>query len=206
MIKLYSKKQVEKTVARCRDWIQTVSERYPVPPAAICAVLRKELEEIDFLDPLADIAVASRLFPKQDSSTGPMQIFGKVGLRAVNEAVDRGLTSYRALGIPEGHRLDENSRSDVHLIWKKLWRDRRVNIEIAALNLLSAAEEMTGRVDFENYTPEELKHIFTRYNQQTGQITAYGRKVYGYYLQYRKMFPSEKTSEIRPEQRKGDTI
>ena len=62
----------------------------------------------------------------------------------------------------------------------------RANIEIAALNLLSCAEEMTGRIDFDSYTPDDLKHIFTRYNQNTGMITEYGNIAYQYYTDYKK--------------------
>ena len=54
----------------------------------------------------------------------------------------------------------------------------------AALNLLSAAEEKTGRIDFPSYSPEELKLIFTRYNGTVPHITPYGEAVYRHYLRY----------------------
>ena len=41
---------------------------------------------------------------------------------------------------------------------------------------------MTGRIDFEHYTPEEMKLIFTRYNGNLKQISPYGEKAYQYYL------------------------
>ena len=180
----YNEKQIEKIIGRNREWIDSVSERFRIPAAAIAAVLRKELKEIDYLDAAADLIVRMGIFKKKDSSTGPMQIFGKTGVRAVNYAQDRGIASYSELGIPSSHRLDARDRRDVRLVWKKLHCDEHANIEIAALNLLSAAEEMTGRIDFAGYTPEELKHIFTRYNQDTRRITPYGEETYQYYLQF----------------------
>ena len=183
---IYTQNQINNTLRKNAEWIGRVSERYHIPPAAICAILRKEMEQINAVDLAADLVVAAQLFSKKDSSTGPMQIFGKVGLRAVNFAVDRGLTTYAELGLAASPRLDENRPADVHAVWRRLRSDVRANIEIAALNLLSCAEEMTGRIDFDSYTPDELKHIFTRYNQNTGMITEYGNTAYQYYMDYKK--------------------
>ncbi|MBR2703373.1 MAG: hypothetical protein IKE47_04335, partial [Oscillospiraceae bacterium] len=58
------------------------------------------------------------------------------------------------------------------------------NLKCSALNLLHAAFQMTGRVDFGQYTEEELKLIFTRYNGNVKQISAYGEKAYRYYLNF----------------------
>ena len=183
---IYTQNQINNTIRKNADWIGRVSEHYHIPPAAICAILRKEMEQINAVDLAADLVVAAQFFSKKDSSTGPMQIFGKVGLRAVNFAVDRGLTTYAELGLPASRRLDENRPADVHAVWKRLRSDVRANIEIAALNLLSCAEEMTGRIDFDSYSQDELKHIFTRYNQNTGMITEYGHTAYQYYMDYKK--------------------
>ena len=184
MVKLYDRERAARLVEQERPWIDTVAGRYGMPAALICAVMRKELQEIDLLDLGADLAVQMGGVLKKDSSTGPMQIFGSVGLRAINFAVDRGLSSYESLGIKTTHRLDPDSREDCRLVWRRLHGDRRANIEIAALNLLSAAEEMTGRIDFDSYGPDEIRHILTRYNQDTDCITPYGEETYGYYLAY----------------------
>ena len=187
----YNEKQIGKIIGRNREWIDAVSARFRIPAAAIVAVLRKELKEIDYLDTAADLIVGMGIFKKKDSSTGPMQIFGKTGVRAVNFATDKGIASYDELGIASSHRLDEKDPRDVRLIWKRLHRDEHANIEIAALNLLSAVEEMTGKTDFSGCTPEELKHVFTRYNQNTHRITPYGEETYRYYLQYLKQGAEE---------------
>ena len=67
------------------------------------------------------------------------------------------------------------------MIWNRLNRSPRFNLEIAALNLLSAAKEKTGRLDFAGYTPEEIKRIYTRYNGTSATITEYGESTYRHY-------------------------
>ena len=82
------------------------------------------------------------------------------------------------------HRLDPAALPDIRLVWGRLHRDPIFNMTAAALNLLSAAEEKTGRIDFPSYSPEELKLIFTRYNGTVPHITPYGEAVYQHYLRY----------------------
>ena len=211
MIKLYTRARAGRTVASQAALLQALSRRYPLPAACVQAILYKELIEIDLLDIVADLAVRfywfryglrRRLcgwgllrspepllrwgpFGKRDSSTGCAQIFAYVGIRAVNFALDRDLLpSQEALGLPAGRRLNPETPEDLREVWYRLYRDTAFNTELAALNLLAAAEEMTGRVDFPSYTPEELMLVLTRYNADTGRITDYGREAYGYYLTY----------------------
>lgn len=180
----YSREHIDHVIEQNRSWINSVAARYRMPSASILAVLRLEMERIGTMDLAADLAVSTQIFSKKDSSTGPMQIFGRTGVHAVNFAVDKGLTTYAALGLRTDHRLDEHSIADVHLVWIRLHQDVRANIEIAALNLLCCAHEMTGRLDFGSFSASELKLVFTRYNQDTDSITAYGETAYGYYLFY----------------------
>ena len=184
MIRLISEKRAEKIIGKYDAWIFEVALHYNMPVAAIKAVLFKEMTMIDVMDVLADIAVWTGLFSKKDSSTGYAQIFGKVGLDAVNFAADRGLSDHKSLGIHCGHRLDRGNIKDVRLVWKLLRFNRHANIEIASLNILSAAEEMTGRTDLKSFSDEELKLAFTRYNANTRQITPYGEDVFRHYLRY----------------------
>ena len=72
----------------------------------------------------------------------------------------------------------------MRLVWRVLRFNRRANIEIASLNILSAAEEMTGRTDLADLTDEELKLTFTRYNANTRHITPYGEDVFRHYKRY----------------------
>ena len=181
---LYSREYIDRVIVQNRDWIHSVAARYRMPSAAILAVLRLEMERIDAFDLAADFVVSSQIFSKKDSSTGPMQIFGRTGVHAINFAVAGGLTSYSALGFHVNHRLDEHNIADVHLVWKRMHQDVHANIEIAALNLLCCAHEMTGRLDFDSFSASDLKLIFTRYNQDTRSITSYGETAYRYYLFY----------------------
>ena len=200
MIKLYSVKKTERILAGYDGWIETVSERYAIPSAMVKAVLRKEIADIDLLDPVADLLVrlywlrrrlfggnmANRrgVFAKRDSSTGYAQIFAYVAINAANYALEHGLDDAAGLGLPEDRRLDGTNEDDLHAMWLRLKRDIRFNIQMGALNLISAADEMNGHTDFARYTPEELRRAFTRYNARTDRITAYGKEVYGYYLRY----------------------
>ena len=181
---LISEKRAEKIINKYDEWISSVAERYKMPSAAIKAILYKEMTMTDLMDVLADAAVWTGLFSKKDSSTGYAQIFGAVGLDAVNYAVDRGLSDCESLGIRCDHRLDRSNIKDVRLVWRVLRFNRHANIEIASLNILSAAEEMTGRSDLADLTDEELKLTFTRYNANTRHITPYGEDVFRHYKRY----------------------
>ena len=200
-MKLYTPAKIEAILRRERDWTEELSRRYGIPAAAIRAVLGQELSQMDLLDPLADLAVECywlryrlrrrlgcrdprprlRRGPlgKRDSSTGYAQIFAYVAIRAIRFAQERGLA---APGEPADLGSDPDDPEKLREIWLRLHRDRRFSTECAALNLLCAAEEMTGRLDFAGYRPEEWKLIFTRYNADTRRITPYGEAVYQRYL------------------------
>ena len=184
--KLISPKRAHRILEKHADWIETVSARYGVPSAAMKAVFFQEMTLMDVMDPIADFVAFTGVFPKKDSSTGIAQIFGYVGLNAANFAVDRGLATYESLGISAKRRLDPSNRADVRYMWRLLHHDAHANIEIATLNLLAAADEMVGRLDFETFSPEELKLVFTRYNADVKYITPYGERAYEYYLAFLK--------------------
>ena len=194
MLKLYRPKAAERIIARLAPQIAALEARYTLPAPCLKAILYQEITNIDLFDVLVDLLVRRNqrrgvsgpgLLKKSDSSTGYAQIFGFVAINAVNFAADRGLTSYAALSLPEDHRLDPASLPDVRLVWGRLHRDPAFNLTAAALNLLSAAEEKTGRIDFGSYSPDELKLVFTRYNGTIPHITPYGEAVYRHYLRYR---------------------
>ena len=184
MMKLISPDKAEGIIEKSDAWIGEVSDRYQVPAALIKAILYQEMTAMDLLDPVADIAVQIAPRYSRDSSTGYAQIFGHVGLAAINFAVDRGLATYDSLGIASDHRLSRDSRRDVHKVWLKLHSDPKFNIEVAALNLAMAAEEMTGHADFSCHSDDELKLVLTRYNADTKRITPYGEQAFQHYLRY----------------------
>ena len=203
MFKLYTPQAAERIIRRLSSRIGTLSERYAIPAPVLQTILYQEITKIDIFDIAADLLVRFNwlrltlrgkldgelptglsLWNKLDSSTGYAQIFARVGIDAVNFALERGLTTMEALKIPVRRRLDRNRPRDLRLIWRLLNRDRSFNLEIAALNLLSCAEERTGRIDFASCSPEELKQIFTRYNGTGKSVSAYGREAYAHFLRY----------------------
>lgn len=184
MIRIYSPVRAERIIRRYDEWIRSVAARYDIPAAAIKAILFQEMTQIDLWDLAADAATYLGLFGRRDSSTGYAQIFGWVAVNAANFASDRGLTDYRSLGINTDHRLDPENAADVRMVWKRLHGSRKANMEFAALNLLCAAQEMTGRIDFASYSKDEMKLILTRYNANVTYITPYGEAAYRNYLRY----------------------
>ena len=196
MLKLYSPQAAERMIRRHSGDIETIAARYGLPAACLRAILYKELTEIDLLDVVADALVkfnqrrldapvsGGGFLRKCDSSTGYGQIFGAVAIKAINFAADRGLTDYAALGLPADRRLDPQNMADLRLVWGQLHSDPVFNIECTALNLLAAAEEMTGRIDFPGYSKEELKLVFTRYNGNYKDVSPYGEAAYEIYQRY----------------------
>ena len=178
MMRLYSPARASKILGRHAAWIQTVSQRYGIPQALIKAILFQEMTMIDLMDPLADLAVRTGIFKKKDSSTGYGQVFGRTGVIAVNYAVDHGLETYESLGVCTDHRLDEENLQDVRLVWRLLNGNPEANIQICALNLLVAADEVVGRTDFESFSDEEYKLVCTRYNANRRQVTPYGERAF----------------------------
>ena len=210
MLKLYSSEKAARMIEREGSWIESLSRRYPLPPACVKAVVYKELRGIDFFDIVADwivkinwarYALWQRLrrrgwvrsaepllrcgvFGKRDSSTGYGQIFGYVAINAINFSLDRGLADAKTLGIPEDRRLSPDKPDNLRTVWYRLHQDTAFNIECVALNLLAAAEEMTGRIDFAHFSEDEMSLVFTRYNADVKHITDYGREAYRYYTSY----------------------
>ena len=193
MLRLYSPRAAERILRRYGETIDAVAARYALPGAVIRAILYQEITGIDLLDGVADALVQHNLrrgvrgpgrAQKSDSSTGYAQIYGFVAIHAINFAVERGLATYAALGLPGDRQPDPENMADLRFVWERLHREPAFNIECAALNLLSAAQEVTGRIDFPGYSPEELKRIFTRYNGTVPHVTPYGEAAYRHYLRY----------------------
>ena len=205
-MKLYSPNRAERILRSLDSDIEEICSMVHLPSAVLKAVLYKEITDIDFFDPLADAIVAfnwqrvhllnhlpdlegkqnkSGFFRKFDSSTGYGQIFARTAILAIRFATIHGIITTETLGLGMGQTFSPDSPADVFEIWKKLHRERSFNLACSALNLLFAAWEMNGRITFENFSPDELKGIFTRYNANVRQITPYGEITYQYYLKYK---------------------
>ena len=184
MLKLISPKRAEKILCRWDGYIAGLAGSFHIPKELVRAVLYKEMTDIDILDPAADIAVLLPFVKKHDSSVGYGQIFSRVAINALNFAVGKGITDYPSAGIPDGHTLDPDDPADLRMMWQKLHRSREANILFTTLNLLAAADEMTGSTDFARMSDEELKLVLTRYNANVRHITAYGEEVFRLYRQF----------------------
>ncbi|MCR4906738.1 MAG: hypothetical protein K6A33_11735 [Clostridiales bacterium] len=182
MIRLYSPAKTEEIIQKLEPVIRQVSADYGVPGAAICAILFREIKEIDLMDAAADAAVRFGWFGRSDSSTGYMQIFGRVAIRALRFAQEHGIETPDRLGMPDG--LDENVPADVRTMWLRLNRDTAFNLRMGTLNLLAAAHEAAGEADFGRLGADGMKRAFSRYNANTCSVTSYGEEVWGYYLKY----------------------
>lgn len=197
-MKLYSRKRIEKIIAENTALIENICASYGLPPAWLKAILLMELPEFDLTDILADAVVSFNWFRyslgrpfvldrhtrnplrKFDSSTGYGQIFSQVAIEAILFAQREGIPLF--LGI-SGDLYPFNP-DDLQRIWKRLHQDRVFNLSCAALNLIHAAFEMTGRVDFPGYSEDEIKMIFSRYNGNAKRISEYGEKAYRHYLAF----------------------
>ena len=205
-MKLYSPNRAERILRSLDSDIEGICRMVHLPSAVLKAVLYKEITDIDFFDPLADAIVAfnwqrvhllnhlpdlegsqnkSSFFRKFDSSTGYGQIFARTAILAIRFATIHGIITTETIGLGKGQAFSPDSPADVFEIWMKLHRERNFNLACSALNLLFAAWEMNGRITFENFSPDELKGIFTRYNANVRQITPYGEITYQYYLKYK---------------------
>ncbi|MCR5088182.1 MAG: hypothetical protein K6C08_01550 [Oscillospiraceae bacterium] len=201
MFRLYSFRRARRAIEGEASFIGQVSEKYGLPASWIQAILLKEMTELDVFDLLADFAVRlyyfncgiageRKRFPnvpgKRDSSTGWSQIYAFVAINALNFAADRGLADYADFGLNPDRRLDRDCPEDRWQIWKRLKSDRHFNIEMCALNLLSCAEERTGRTDTSTFSEEECKLTFSRYNGTVPHVTPYGETVWQYQREYRR--------------------
>lgn len=197
MIHLYSEEQALQMLERCGSDISRICLECGLPPACLKAVLMMELKRMDILDPLADTVVAVNwlgaplLHPspdtgnplqKLDSSTGYGQIFSRVAIEAIRFAREHGISCAAISDLKPG--LSPDDQEDLRLVWRRLNRDQVFNLSCSALNLLHCAWQMTGRLAFGSYSPQELKLIFTRYNADVKQVTAYGEEAYAWYLRF----------------------
>ena len=202
MIRLYSRRRAEQAIERETPFIRETAEKYGVPVSWIKGILLQEMTELNMIDPLADLAVRfyylryhlfgrvpkskGAFLGKNDSSTGWGQIYAFCAIDSLNFAADRGIARYEDFDLNPDRRLDKARPDDRWLIWKRLHGDRHFNIEMCALTLRSCAEERTGKQASPNFSPEEIKRTFTRYNADVRSITQYGEKTFEYEREFQR--------------------
>ena len=202
MIRLYSRQRAEREIEGETPFIRETAEKYGVPVSWIKGILLQEMTELNMIDPLADLAVRFYYFRyhllghvpksrgaflgKNDSSTGWGQIYAFCAIDSLNFAADRGIACYEDVGLTSDRRLDKTRPDDRWLIWKRLHEDRHFNIEMCALTLRSCAEERTGKQASPDFSPEEIKQTFTRYNGNVPHISNYAEQAYRFYQNYQE--------------------
>ena len=200
MLSFYSKSRARQMVADYSALIENICAPYQFPSAYLKAILLMEVPEINFLDIVADAIVrlnwlrysffhtfilerhTRNPLKKFDCSTGFAQIFAQVAIEAILFAESEQMPLF--LGI--SGKLSPFSPEDLKRVWIRLNKDRVFNFSCAVLNIIHAAYQMTGRVDFESYSEEEKKMIFSRYNGNVQRISRYGETAYQYYLEYQR--------------------
>ncbi|WP_432944218.1 glycoside hydrolase domain-containing protein [Kribbella sp. CA-253562] len=109
----------------------------------------------------------------EDCSTGIAQIFAATAIRGRNWAYNEGLIPGPPLNGEDWHVVEQ--------VWNSLHDDGTYNVASVPLVLFEGAENVgiTGRrLD---YTDDELKAIFARYNGSGEGAQMHGREVFGVY-------------------------
>lgn len=200
MLRLYGQRKTRKIITDNHDLIENICAFYQVPSAYLKSILLMELSETNLFDLLADTLVSCNWLRyskggrfgldrhthnplmKYDSSTGYAQIFSQVAIEAILFAESEGIP----LNLGLSGDLFPFNPDDLERIWKRLRNDRVFNLSCAVLNIIHAAFQMTGRVDFDSYDEEEIKMILTRYNGNAQKISEYGEKAYRYYMDFNR--------------------
>ena len=196
-MRIYSTGRAKKIVEENASLIDSICSSCCLPPAYLKAVLLMEIPQIDLKDVLADAVVKMNwlrysLFHvytperhtrnplrKFDSSTGYGQIFARVAIEAILFAEERDIIEK---GSFSAEKLSPQDPDSLRYVWKRLNSDKVFNLSCSALNIIHAACQMTGRVDFGSYNEREKKLIFSRYNGNVKHITAYGEEAYRHYI------------------------
>ena len=115
---------------------------------------------------------------KEDSSVGLGQIFAKVAIAAYNHAIDSGYICEMPINSNDWHECKK--------VWYSLKDDDEYNIRMSSLNILSCIDEFGYSHNYNAFSADHCKHVFTRYNEDTDVINDYGEECYQYYLIFKK--------------------
>lgn len=168
----YTERAAKRRIERDRAIIARASALTGVPAECITAVEANELTRINWLDVAADLLVwPLRLRP--DSSTGPMQIFAHVAVKALGAAIADGALSEADLPCPLP--ASDGDRGGRLRVWRKLHGDRAFNLLAGACNLRACALEKAETCDFSSLPEDRLSMVFSRYNGFGESADSYGR-------------------------------
>ena len=118
------------------------------------------------------------LLVKSDSSVGLGQIFASTAISANNHAVQSGYICSTWLNPNDWH-ICKN-------MWYALRDNDEYNIRMSSLNILSCVDEFGYEHNYNDFTGNQCKLVFSRYNAKTDTIIDYGEECYQYFLIFNK--------------------
>ena len=154
------------------------TQGFEIPKSFVQSLLMRELWCVNESDDIADSAVESGLI--DDSSTGYGQIFAKTAIGALNNANELGINT----GMSS---MDESSEEDLSTMWNSLHNDQDFNIRMVYYEVLNCANKtLQPNIYLWDYSENQIKAIFTRYNGTNEDAVQYGNEVYEYYLIFKE--------------------
>lgn len=150
------------------------SKMNKVEKCIIQSVIFRELSFLGMDDVIADTAVSIGI--KEDSSTGPGQIFGKTAIVAYNTF--------------NPNNQIEVTQENIKKMWLNIRDDTR-NIFFVGLELKRIIEVEFSLKGIKKKKKEYTK-IFARYNGFGEKARKYGEETYEYYRQFKKLKKAKK--------------
>lgn len=203
----YSTSECIDTLYKYDELITKLSNIYMLPKATMQSILLREMLCYYIMDDLSDALVIQQydylsyleyynsldfvtqfivpapikfkpIVDIEDSSVGLGQIFARTAIVANNWAVLNGIIT--------GKIYDYNNWNDRKEIWYNLKGNSSYNIEMVAIVLMwgmtspDCPMQTTDR-NYWDFSDEQFKAMFTRYNSDEGVINIYGKEVYNTY-------------------------
>ncbi|WP_051172745.1 glycoside hydrolase domain-containing protein [Microbacterium indicum] len=151
------------------EYITQVATTLKVPKALIMTPLIWEGMVIRFDDDAADAAVIAYYASmertgsappgaRDDSSTGPAQMFARTAIRANNWGVEKGLVTSRT--------YDPDNWRDIWEMWQTVHTSEEAAIQLAALNMMAEAFKGAGvePTDLRTMNPSQVMAMCVGYN------------------------------------------
>ena len=113
-----------------------------------------------------------------------MQVTTKTANSAINNAVSKGYTTYKNIGISRDMPLSYTDKNDRSTVWSLLNSDPDFNIEVAAQIVRMNADTEHDNKKIDEYSPSELVNLFARYNGSGDAAQEYGTECYNWYQDF----------------------
>ncbi|WP_409239585.1 glycoside hydrolase domain-containing protein [Streptomyces sp. PA5.6] len=165
------------------DWLLTrLARNLRMRKALIQCPLMWELRAMNTADGLADELVIDHYTggtsTKNDSSTGPGQIFAATAIRSRNHAIRQGLIA--------GTIMDAAKESDLWAVWQPLHDDTVYNMSTVPLVLIEGAHDVGAARPSLDTSEEDSRRALARYNGTDESAQGYGTALLGLYRVFEK--------------------